>query len=395
MALAAKLYCAATTIGTSDVVIFNKFAGAIHHNGILDTYKSTHFFNHTPLVGWFSEAAYDLAGGEPVRGEPYLFPFYLRLPAIFADFFATIAVIWLREKTGRPAWWALMLFAASPVAFMVSGYHGNVDSVMALGVLLAAAACAMDRPGLCGICLGLACNIKIIPLLLAPVFFFVWWERRRVLPFSLPAIFALLAGWSYPLFTIPQTFLPNVLGYGSIWGVWGITYALRLSNRPSFSKIAFQHFTPDQAHIMAGLKGLIIALALFLAWAGRRAQGVAVFRTLALVWAVFFVFAPGFGAQYLAWLAPCFLIADEYWYALITATSSIALFAFYTVISGGLPWSGGFTVYEIASRWTGWFVLPWLVLAAYLIWEMRRAWRAHQAAAESSVPADPISPANA
>jgi hypothetical protein len=36
----------------------------------------------------------------------------------------------LREKTGRPSWWVLGLFAASPISFMVSGFHGNVDSLM-------------------------------------------------------------------------------------------------------------------------------------------------------------------------------------------------------------------------------------------------------------------------
>src|ERR1051325_4085234 len=129
-ALLAKFYCAATTVGSSDVVLFWKFAHTIHCHGLLAMYRETPFFNHTPLVGWFSEAALRLA-----HGEQRLFAFYLRLPAIFADFFALLVLLRLREKTGRPAWWALALFAASPVAFMVSGYHGNVDSVMALGIL--------------------------------------------------------------------------------------------------------------------------------------------------------------------------------------------------------------------------------------------------------------------
>jgi uncharacterized membrane protein len=368
-ALLAKLYCAATTIGTSDVAFFFDFARTIHKDGLIAMYRATPFFNHTPLVGWFSEAAYVLCGG-----DRQAFVFYLRLPAIFADLFAVLALLWLREKTGRPGWWALGIFAASPVAFMVSGYHGNVDPVMALGVLLAGIACALDRPALCGLCLGLACNIKIVPLLLAPAFFFVWWRQRRALPFTAAAAVTVLIGWSYPLVRIPGIFIKDVLGYGSIWGVWGIPYFLRLTNLPSLRNIVFTDASPAQNAIMLCLKIVIVLSALALAWQRRKAAGLEIFQTLALVWAVFFVFAPGFGAQYLAWLMPCFLVANERWFAWLTAASSVALFVFYNAISHGMPWRQGFTVHSIASQWDWALVLPWLVLTAFLATQLQLAW---------------------
>jgi hypothetical protein len=373
-ALVAKIYCAATTIGSSDVVFFYKFAKTIHEQGLLAMYQATPFFNHTPLVGWFSEAAYWLAGSD--NSDKPFFVFYLRLPAIFADFFGVVALLWFQEKTGRPRSWALGLYAASPVAFMVSGYHGNVDSVMALGVLLAGIACAVNRPALCGLCLGLACNIKIIPLVIAPAFFFMCWQRRQTLRFMIPAVLTVLIGWSYPLLTIPQTFLKNVLGYGSIWGVWGITYALRLTDLPSLRNIAFTNPTPEQAAIISGLKLVIVVLALVVAWRRRKAEPIEIFQTLALIWAVFFVFAPGFGAQYLAWIMPCFLVANERWFAWLMGASSVALLVFYDAISGstllhGKPWRQGLTVHSIAEKWTWALVLPWLVLAAFLAWHSR------------------------
>lgn len=365
-ALAARLYCAATTVGTSDVVLFWKFAHTIQRDGLLAMYEKTAFFNHTPLVGWFSQAALALSGGEQ---RP--FAFLLRLPAVFADFFAVLALLTWREKSGRPAWWALALFAASPVAFMVSGYHGNVDSVMALGILLAALACAAQRPALCGLCLGLACQIKVVPVLLAPAFLFLWWHRGGASRFSLAAGLTVLVGWSYPLATIPAVFLKNVLGYGGFSGVWGITYLLRFSGVPALREMAFDHPTPAQAAIMLGLKGLIIGAAVTLAWRRRKVAPGEIFGTLALTWAVFFVFAPGFGSQYLAWLAPILLVANERWFAAVTAASSVALFTFYTVISKGLPWDMGFTVHSIAAQWTGWLLLPWLTLVAFLVWQFR------------------------
>src|ERR1700748_805916 len=85
-ALLAKIYCAATTIGSSDVAFFREFARPIHSQGLIAMYRTRPFFNHTPLVGWFSEGAYVMSGG-----EWQFFAFYIRLPAIFADFFAVLA----------------------------------------------------------------------------------------------------------------------------------------------------------------------------------------------------------------------------------------------------------------------------------------------------------------
>lgn len=360
-ALTAKLYCAAKTIGTSDVALFYRFAQIIHAHGLIAMYRDTSFFNHTPLVGWFSEAVYALSGG-----DRWKFAFYLRLPAILSDAGAVLTLLWLREKTGRPAWWALALFAASPVAFMVSGYHGNVDSVMAFCLLLAAAACVADQSLWCGLAFGLSCNVKIVPLLLAPVFFFYWWKRSGAFRFTGATALCVMAGWGVPLVTIPGVFLKDVLGYGSVWGVWGITYLLRMSGAAALSEITLLEPTPGQAAIILGLKLIVIAAIITVAWRRRGVAPLKMFETLALAWAVFFVFAPGFGSQYLVWLAPFFLVASESWYAVLTITSSVALFIFYNSISGGMPWQTGFAVHAIANVWAPWLLLPWLALVAFL-----------------------------
>ena len=369
--LAAKLYCAATTIGTSDVAFFYQYARSIHAHGLIAMYQETSFFNHTPLVGWFSEGVFALTGGDRQR-----FALFLRLPAILSDVGAVLLVLWLREKTGRPAWWAIALFAASPVAFMVSGYHGNVDSVMTFTLLLAAVACVIERPAPCGIAFGLSCNLKVASLVLAPVFFFFWWKRARSLKFSGSTALCILAGWGVPLMLIPQLFLKDVLGYGSVWGVWGVTYLLRMSGIHALTEITVLEPTVQQAAVILALKGMIVASVIVISWRRRAVEPFKIFETLSLAWAVFFVFAPGFGSQYLVWIAPFFLIASESWYAAITISSSIALFVFYNAISNGMPWFTGFTVHSIANQWAPWLLLPWVVLVAFLARpeSLRQAW---------------------
>ena len=376
LATAAKIYCAWTTIGTADVGLFREFGHTISDRGLTAMYRETPLFNHTPLVGTFTGFAYDLSGG---HGRP--FARIIRAPGIVADVLAVLVLLWLRRRTGRPAWWALALFAVSPISFMVSGFHGNVDPLVPLALLLAAAACVGGEAALCGLCIGLACQVKIIPVLLAPVFFFHWLHRGKAGAFSATAVATGVIGWLLPLLTIPGIFLKNVVGYSSIWGVWGITYLLRLTDAPALRGIAFTTLTPTQAGVITALKIIVVAGVLALAWRRRAAAPADLLTTLALAWLVFFVFAPGFGVQYLVWPAPFFLFLSARWSAALTAAGSIALFAFYTICAHGLPWDKAFLVQQAARQWVPWMLLPWAALAAALV-----AWR-KELAAKISLPA--------
>ena len=210
-ALAAKLYCATTTLGTNDTVAFFVFGKELSEHSLAEMYR-TPIFNHTPLVAAYLSTIYELA-----PHSDQAFALLLRLPGIFADFIVVLALLWLREKGPRVPWWALGLFALSPVSFMVSGFHGNVDSVMVLFLVLAACAVVAGQPGLCGLACAFACHVKAAPLLLLPVFAAHWWERRRLWPFAGIAAAMIVLGWIEPLLTVPQLFAKNVLSYGGYW----------------------------------------------------------------------------------------------------------------------------------------------------------------------------------
>src|SRR5262249_54774673 len=111
-AFAAKLYCAATTCGTDDAGTFFAFCHRVHRPGLLAMYRESIIFNHTPLVGWFTAAIFHLCEYDL---DSYAFNFCLRVPAIFADLFCLLALMWTKEKTGQPSWWVLGLLAVSPV----------------------------------------------------------------------------------------------------------------------------------------------------------------------------------------------------------------------------------------------------------------------------------------
>lgn len=377
LALAAKLICAALTLGTNDADAFYNFGRFIWERGLLPQYGSNPEFNHTPATGGYVALIYGL-------GQGFGFNFFLRLPGILADFAVVRALLRWRESSGQLPTWALMLLALSPVSFMVSGFHGNVDSVLVWLLVLAALECGAGRAAWCGLWFGLACNVKIIPLLVAPVFFFHWLARGGARRFFLVAALTIFAGWAYPLCTMPETFLRNVLGYNSNWGAWGITYWLSQTRAAVFVPTGFSGLTAVQLAIMSALKIIIVAAALGIAWRSRTRAPEHVFATLALVWAVFFVFAPGVGAQYLVWFAPFLLIRAPGWYAVTTAASSIFLFVFYDTICGGLPWYHGASTRELLPEWAGWSNLPWLTLAVFLAVVIRRASGARDYSSPSS-----------
>src|SRR5258708_994494 len=181
LAFLVKLWIAATTVGTNDAEAFYNFGRFIWENGLLAQYRATPEFNHTPLTGWFCAAAYGV-------GDGWGFLAFLRIPGIIADLISVWILLGWRDATGRPPWWALAAFALSPVSVMVSGYHGNVDAVLVCLLLLSARECIRGRAAACGWWFALACNVKVVPLLVAPVFFFFWQARGRARAFFLPAV---------------------------------------------------------------------------------------------------------------------------------------------------------------------------------------------------------------
>ena len=357
---AAGLKClwAGTSFGTNDTILFFFFGAGLAERGLVELYDVP-LFNHTPLVGTYIEAIYRYA-----NGDGQLFAFLLRLPGIVADFGAVLAVLWIRKKTGQPPVWALAVLALSPVSLMVSGYHGNVDSVLTFALILAACACVARRPELCALAFAGALQVKVVPLLLAPALFFWWWQHGGARRFFIITVLLTIAGWLVPLVAVPGPFLKNVLAYPSYWGTWGVTLGLRATGLPMFQQLGFER--QPFAQVLTGLllKVIIIGSTMFLAWQRRKEKEV--LGTIALTWLVFFTFAPGFGAQYLVWLAPFTAWFSARWYLALTAASSIFLFRFYDTISHGWPWVSGTSTNALLPLWVNWGLLPWLVIAAWL-----------------------------
>ncbi|HEV7402991.1 MAG TPA: glycosyltransferase 87 family protein [Chthoniobacteraceae bacterium] len=374
LATAVKVAWALHSAGSCDVVFFFEDGKALGRLTLAQVYANDPMFNHPPATALLVTALYRLA-----RADYPTFAALFRFVEIAADLGTIAALLWLRRRTGRPPWWALVLFAASPVSIMVSGFHGNVDPLMVLFLTWAAAALLARRPALCGALFAAACNVKVMPLALAPVFLAWWWQhdRRGLARFSAAAGALLLAGSAVPLLRYPGLFLHNVLGYGGYWGSWGITYWLQDTGFADFQKFDFQGLSAAQVQIAWLLKAVVVGTIAALAWRRRAVEGAAFFTTLTAAFALVFVFAPGAGPQYLVWAAPFLAWSAPGWSATVTVCSAVFMASFYhSTADWHFPWDLAYPNGWEYIFWGPWTNLPWMAFVLLLAVQARRWWRA-------------------
>ena len=371
-ATGAKLLIAWNTIGTNDTVVFFLFGRELSIHGLAETYRRVILFNHPPLVAYYLRAIYDLSNLYFFTHNNITFAFLLRLPGVIADLVSSLVVWKLADAMGdrRPPFWALLLFALNPISLMISGFHGNTDSVMVMFLVIACLMTARQQPILCGLFLGLSWQVKIVPLLFIPVFALFWHNRRQLRPFIAAFLVTTVLLALEPLIFSPVAYAKNVLSYGSYWGLWGITYLIRISDFQHLSRISFFGLAPAATIISNLLKLVVVSFGLFLAWRrrGNDAHGLVV--TLAMSWLSFFIFAPGVAPQYFVWLTPFLLFLSPTLFVCFTAAASVFLFVFYSTISHSWVWYFGVSTNALSAVWAPWNLLPWLtlIIGSVLIW---------------------------
>jgi SAM-dependent methyltransferase len=351
-----KLWLDMTTVGTNDIAYWYQFTQYLMKYGTVTIYRDIPYYNHPPLV---SSAL--LLLGHITAGAPTLFPFLFRLPAIFADIGSAVLLWKLASRAyGRRAALAgVSLFALSPVLIMVSGFHGNTDPIFIFWVLLGAYFLVCRESCLAAaLCVGLSLNVKIVPLITIPAFFF-WidtWPRRA--GFLLVVGLVALSGFGYHLLISFSDLWKNIFSYGGIIGIWGLGRLWR-----QFGEIFPPSFHPWFPLVSRLVMAVLITLCAFfkgkesLSRTGdtgmKNDHSRAPYLLEAIGWTflLFLVFAPGFGVQYLSWLVGPGIFLGTGGLFVFTVLASIFLFRVYTFWSGGFPWF--FANSDARGQWTG------------------------------------------
>lgn len=320
LATAAKIWLAATTVGTNDVVYWQDFARGEREFGPIGMYGHAFIapYNHGPATGWLLAALNALADRGAAHGLDLVF--LLRMPATLADLATALLVLQLvaLARGVREAVAVALGVVWCPVLLSVSGHHGNTDPVFVMLVLLATYwLVCRPRPAAAGVAVGLAVSLKLVPVVVLP------WLAFLAARHGWRALTAFAAGGSVPfvLFWVPvlvlrwEPFRQDVIGYrGVALHQWGIPQLLDLLGRPEWT----------QRYIDAGAVPLVLACAALPFAVGLRrrrttsaAQDVA---GVGLSLVAFLVLSSAFGMQYLAWaVAAVFVVharaAWGYWSA--------------------------------------------------------------------------------
>ena len=297
IALLLKLLLAASTAGTNDARTWEHDLTTLRTAGFTELYRSgvqyrstagallpRQAFIHPPAIlnGLRIIGSLQDTTGLPLR-------FWLRAACALADA-GTLALLWsmFRSRT------ELLIIALSPISILISGFHGNTDPIMMFFVV--AAVFFAERGNATrfeiasGAAFGLACSVKLIPLIFAPAIFLCLpgvLPRLKWLAASAVVWFAL----SLPYMAQePLLILRSMLGYGSVTGVWGFSL---------ISTIVSITFGTGRIYFPAAKWVALLAascLPLVIKWR--------LFAQCGLIAFSFLFLSPGFGLQYLAWTVP-------------------------------------------------------------------------------------------
>jgi len=363
LVLVPKLIIADRTFGTDDIGHWLDFARGVRDAGPVGVYSyyfKHSFYNHPPLIGFYLYALNALGHlGVSLR-------FSIRAISSLADVASALLVFEIvrRRDRLRNAVLAGVGTAASPILFLVSGFHGNTDPVFVMFSLLAAFLLSdKDRPLLAGFAMAVAVSIKIVPVVVIPCLLVYALMRgwRSLVSFGLGLGGLFFVIWAPALFAQWKKLKVDVLGYGgSQERNWGIADIGRLSHQPAWAS-----YLEGNGHLLlVAACGLIPAILVL-----RNPRAAVQCAALSLV--AFLALTPAWGVQYMAWAAaPTFVLGISAGYA-YNILGGAFLYHIYNRWSHGLPWYRAYAT-RITPRERALGLLVWAVILVILAIAIRR-----------------------
>lgn len=362
LGMALRCLLAAASTGTNDIITWEAFAHHADREGVLWMYGNLPGWNHPPLTGYLAAGLLRFSIFTGLR-----FPVAFKLVPMAADALCLVLLwtIW-RRCSSRPVapLAAVAIFSFSPDAILVSAYHGNNDPLVGLFIL--AACYFIEEKGRfvwAGVALAAAVNVKLIPLVLVPVFLANirrWREAAR--------FFGGLSVGAIPFIPVllraGTAFHRNAIAYNSNFDNWGIPFFIRLGEESAgWAGVAVQL----HAFFVPAGRYLVVAIILALCAWSRWRRPLSTYQLAAGALAAFLFLAPGFGVQYTAILGPVLVAASlgwGLWYAVSTgAFIASVYYLFWT--REALLGSLFTTAFPYPSSWIG--VVAWIGLGEFVL----------------------------
>ena len=239
--------------------------------------------------------------------------FSLKVAFVLCDFAIALVLLALLGSTGQAEHWVLAYAWHPLLATEVAG-SGHIDIVGVLLLLVSAAALVRQWRTIAAVAFGLAVAVKLLPIVLLPLF----WKRIRVRDGALAAVVMALL------------YLP-FLHHGRVpFGSLGNYVQSFRFNDPVFAMLE-RAMAPQSAVGIAALVGFITAI-----WMRRRPPGE-FSDAFAFPMAASLLCAPVIYPWYLLWLLP-FVRSISTLPIIIWTVSSIPIYIVWHLRALGRPW---------------------------------------------------------
>ncbi len=361
-----KLVLSYYAYGTNDITYWRGFSDVIAQQGTFKIYSLVKIYNHPPLMSWILKIIRYVALESSLS-----FQFIFRLMPITADFLS-IFVIWKLLSAWKVKTRTLLciLCSVNPINFLISGFHGNTDPVFIFFILIAIYFAENNKPKFSGLFYGLSLCIKIVPVILLPVFIFYLKGKKVKIRFILCSlIFPCIVFLPYLALNF-RPVLRSIFSYGSIPGIWGIGHILKsvfVNDNINMAIRMLAHIIFEY-HIISFRFVFFICLAALI-WRLKANKKINLIEWSFLSFCLFLVITPGFGVQYLSWLSYFAILVMP---SLAMPYLFIGAFFLYRVYS---YWGGGVFPYYAnslkAGQWVGFEqaldILLWIIVVSMLI----------------------------
>jgi hypothetical protein len=295
-------------------------------------YLAPRLYPYPPLWIWVEAGSEWLA-----RATGASFAVLVKLPVMLADLGIILACWASASRSAQRASW---LFALHPVSILVTGFHGQFDSVMLFFVLLSLRFHQSGRLDASALSLSAAIATKSVPVLLLPFLILSLGAARAVRFVLLAVVPVALLLLPYAI-AAPGALARELLAYGGVadFGWIGAWRGLRWTATGALAR-------SDAAHwplAIAAAKGLFLAVYAALVWAAAtRRWRPALAEAVLAVFLAFLVFYGAISSQYLLWPIPlgAALLAGA-WFMAYSVAATAALLGFYLFLAPGVLTAGG------------------------------------------------------
>jgi len=292
--------------------------------------------------------------GKIVKGDYYAGPVWaytsflmLKLSRLFSANFSTIVhfpmiiatlligfilfrIMRHQKRSDRETYMTVALYLFNPVVLMVSGYHGQVDNLGTVFlVLYVYILLKLNKANFFhNIILGLSLVVKAVTAPIMPFFAARQKKFFKIIMFgmavSLPYLFFL---FTYPNAGL-RTKLSVILPYGGVKYLWGYS---RIEQYIT-TTMHLQNIHRMFSYIYPAITIILFAAMFFYFW---KKRDISYIDGIVLSNLFFFAFSAGFGIQYFLWAIPFFALKSneikfrKIYFAFMALSGIMALFFYY------------------------------------------------------------------